>query len=252
MRRRGGRRSNSKSSDHQQQQRKHILTHAARLFAELGYASTTMDMLANSTQMNKASLYYYFKNKQDILFTLLEESAQELLDLSSPALKIEPREALLHLIECGLKNLYVHSDENRIFMQELPYLAENLSRAQFGVIRQMQRQYMKIIYSVISTGMHSGEFRQGDVRIFGQMFASWTTAPIRFIGSVDLSEMIGTVAQLFMSGLCMDKYESSIPEFVAEGRPADESRAPISSNDRPWRLRRTPQGPHESTNFKSL
>lgn len=198
-----------------------------------------MDTLANGARMNKASLYYYFKNKQEILFTLLEESAQELLDFSSPALKMNPREALLHLIEYGLRNLYVHSGENRIFMQELPYLAENLAPAQYGVIRQMQRQYMKIIYTVISTGMKSGEFRQGDVRLFGQMFASWTMAPIRFIGSIDLDEMVATVTQLFMSGLCVDKSDVSVPELAARGL-AENSPAPIAPNHRARRLRSAP------------
>ena len=67
-----GRRQGSEGdSAHQVDKRRHILKHAANLFAETGYAATTMDMLASVTEMNKASLYYYFDSKQQILFALL-------------------------------------------------------------------------------------------------------------------------------------------------------------------------------------
>lgn len=214
---RPGRRSSSTA--HQEQQRTHILSHAARLFVDLGYASTTMDMLAAAADMNKASLYYYFKNKQEILFSLLKDSAEELLDISSPALGMAPHDALIHLVEQGLKNLYVHRNENRIFLQEIPYLTDTLSRSQFNEIRQMQRRYMKIIYTVIAQGMESGEFRQGDVRLFGQMFASWTSAPIRFLDSVDYREMVETVTQLFLSGLRRTEAVATRPRLI-RGKPA--------------------------------
>src|ERR1700676_4714372 len=53
-------------------QREHILRHAAKLFADTGYAATTMDVLSEVTEMNKASLYYYFGSKCDILFEVVK------------------------------------------------------------------------------------------------------------------------------------------------------------------------------------
>jgi AcrR family transcriptional regulator len=61
---------NRASNPHHLKQREYILLHAAKLFADAGYAVTTMDALSEETEMNKASLYYYFGCKSDILFEL--------------------------------------------------------------------------------------------------------------------------------------------------------------------------------------
>lgn len=45
-----------------------LLRTAARLFNETGFHQTTLDMLANRLGVTKPTLYYYIKNKDEILF----------------------------------------------------------------------------------------------------------------------------------------------------------------------------------------
>ena len=49
-------------------QRATILQTAAQLFAEKGYASTSMADLATACGMSKALLYHYYRDKEHILF----------------------------------------------------------------------------------------------------------------------------------------------------------------------------------------
>jgi len=49
-----------------------ILDTAARLFAQNGFDATTMNNLAKEASVNKALIYYYFKDKDDILKSLIE------------------------------------------------------------------------------------------------------------------------------------------------------------------------------------
>ena len=49
-----------------------ILDTAARLFAQHGFDATTMNQLAKEASVNKALIYYYFKDKDDILKSLFE------------------------------------------------------------------------------------------------------------------------------------------------------------------------------------
>ena len=44
-----------------------IKTAALRCFSQYGYNKTTMDDIANAIGMKKASLYYYYKNKENII-----------------------------------------------------------------------------------------------------------------------------------------------------------------------------------------
>src|SRR5512136_466654 len=59
-----------------------ILEVAERLFAEGGFDATSVDRIARAAKVNKALIYYHFKDKNDViasLFTgILDELAQEL------------------------------------------------------------------------------------------------------------------------------------------------------------------------------
>src|SRR5438477_5811474 len=60
-----------------------ILKCAAAAFRKMGYHGATVEQIAAALQMKKGNLYYYFRNKEDILFACHEYShdrLQELLD----------------------------------------------------------------------------------------------------------------------------------------------------------------------------
>src|ERR1051325_10205583 len=60
-----------------------ILKSAAKAFRKLGYHGATVEEIAAALRMKKGNLYYYFKNKEEILFACHEYShdrLQELLD----------------------------------------------------------------------------------------------------------------------------------------------------------------------------
>ena len=68
-----------------------ILKAAAECFSRYGFDKTTLEDIGKAAKLNKASLYYYFKNKEEIFMqVVLEESAlhieklqQKVSDLSS-------------------------------------------------------------------------------------------------------------------------------------------------------------------------
>jgi AcrR family transcriptional regulator len=204
MREKPGKRSTAVVSDHQIRQRQHILTHAARLFADMGYAATTMDMLSAVTKMNKASLYYYFDSKQEILFFLLKEATLHAIEAASPAPKMKSaKDGLHHLVRAGLTILYSHFDATRIYTQENPYLTQTLSEEQSREILRLQRTYMKSVYEVIAAGMENGEFRKQNVRLVGALFSTIALAPVRFVSTIDKDEMTQVITNLLLDGLCI-------------------------------------------------
>jgi len=50
-----------------------IVNAAKKLFGTRGYVETSMSDIAKEVGITKASLYYFYKNKQDIYLTVLEE-----------------------------------------------------------------------------------------------------------------------------------------------------------------------------------
>lgn len=49
-----------------------ILKVAQRIFAQKGYKSTTTQEIADKAKVNKAMIYYYFKNKEDLYIEVLK------------------------------------------------------------------------------------------------------------------------------------------------------------------------------------
>lgn len=56
-----------------------ILASAEKLFAHKGFDGTSIQDLARAAKVNKALIYYHFKNKQDIIDSLFEKTLEEML-----------------------------------------------------------------------------------------------------------------------------------------------------------------------------
>ncbi len=63
-----------------------ILKSAAAAFRRRGYHGASVDEIASALEMTKGNLYYYFKNKEEILFACHDYSLDLLLALTSEVL----------------------------------------------------------------------------------------------------------------------------------------------------------------------
>jgi AcrR family transcriptional regulator len=80
------------SRDHGRDTRSRLRELALQLFAEQGYEKTSLREIAERLGVTKAALYYYFKSKEDIVRSLIEDYVAELDELIAWA-KGEPRTA---------------------------------------------------------------------------------------------------------------------------------------------------------------
>ncbi|WP_033345777.1 TetR/AcrR family transcriptional regulator [Catenuloplanes japonicus] len=82
--------------------RDRILQVALRLFADNGYAATSLQKIADELGVTKAALYFHFKTKEDILGGILlghRDSVDDMVNEVGPRLDTpEGREELLRLI----------------------------------------------------------------------------------------------------------------------------------------------------------
>jgi AcrR family transcriptional regulator len=82
---------------------------ALRLFAEQGYEKTSLREIAERLGVTKAALYYYFKSKEDIVRSLVEDYVAELDELiawgksqpSTAATRAEIVRRYLHIVASG-------------------------------------------------------------------------------------------------------------------------------------------------------
>src|SRR5579859_3658632 len=77
-----------------------ILKSAAKAFRRLGYHGATVEQIAAALHMKKGNLYYYFKNKEEILFACHQYSLDQLMSISESVQRADlpPDEKLEQLI----------------------------------------------------------------------------------------------------------------------------------------------------------
>ena len=79
--------------------RQQILETAQRLFTELGYDATSLQMIADEMGLTKAAVYYHFRAKTDILHEAMRPGIQRLEALLDEAAAIRGRRARIeHLV----------------------------------------------------------------------------------------------------------------------------------------------------------
>jgi AcrR family transcriptional regulator len=123
-----------------------ILQKAGKLLSQRGYFGVSMQDIADASNIKKATLYYHFKSKDDLIEELLKKSVTELkeelravvLDRGNPADKI------FHLVktildfrirhpEINLLSMTISSDESQPVLQ----LIENLQQEVTKLIREL-------------------------------------------------------------------------------------------------------------------
>jgi AcrR family transcriptional regulator len=89
--------------------RERILEVSARLFAERGYASTSIRDIAAELEISNPSLYYHFKSKGEILAELLAEPLKVVEAAVIEATHLAGDERMIRIISGLLDALEVHS-----------------------------------------------------------------------------------------------------------------------------------------------
>ncbi len=72
-----------------EQRHNEIIIAAENLFFAKGYTNVTMDEIANEAEVNKALLYYYFKNKEALFFAVYRRIVQVLYKIYEESSKLD-------------------------------------------------------------------------------------------------------------------------------------------------------------------
>jgi len=140
-----------------------ILAHAIDEFAAQGVAGARTANIADAAKVNKALLYYYFKDKDSLYAASLQEVFRGLFESVQPMLEsaISPGEKILRFARIHFEYLLHHPHYPRLIHQELSRAASSGAPSrEFGRMTSdhfapMQRAGL----SVVQQGIDSGEFR---------------------------------------------------------------------------------------------
>jgi TetR/AcrR family transcriptional regulator len=161
-----------------------ILKAAVGEFAREGVAGARTDAIARSARVNKALLYYYFKDKESLYDAVLDEVFSGVRAVVHEALErpLPPRDRLALYIRAHFDYIASHPSYHRIVNAEFLRAGRDPSR-----MRRVAQHYFLPIFSSVAAllkeGAESGDFRRVDPIHFVPSMISvivfyFTTAPI--------------------------------------------------------------------------
>jgi AcrR family transcriptional regulator len=133
---------------------------AAKLFWDQGYAATTTRELAAVLGVQKASIYYHIRSKEDLLYSLCVESLENIYSATEAAITgvEDPVERVRALIKGHVSAMLADKEKHATMLTELRSLSPKRRREVVG----LRDDYEKLVRSVLADAQEAGALR-GDI-----------------------------------------------------------------------------------------
>ena len=183
--------------------REAILRSAAAAFRRKGYHGTSMEDISEQLLMTKGSLYYYFKDKEQILFACHDFSLDRVLEKMRTVMEEQKganmADKLGALIQ-GLVDVMIDDLQGSALALDFTALRDELLEQ----IITKRDQFERGMRVVISEGVKSGEFRNVEPKLatFAILGAiNWISKWYRPDGSFKAADIGRMYSDLFVKGL---------------------------------------------------
>ena len=184
-----------------------ILSAAEKVFAAKGFFPTTMNDIAREAEFGTGTLYKYFRSKEELYFTLIDEKVEEINRLVKA--ELSQRTSAVERIKKALGLQFEFFERNRDFFRI--YISER-NRFEWTVKEELGKglhekmvTYINILAEVMRQGIEREEFRSMNpmdlahalVGIVNSFVFEWMISrePYPLISKVD------TVLEIFLGGV---------------------------------------------------
>ena len=160
-----------------------------------------MQDIADACGVTKAALYYYFRNKYDLLQQLYDSvtaqfySQIDLIASSDEPLDLKLREAVERQVIYSMN----HGQFQKVFYQERKELTGEARKA----IAVCERKYEQTLMDIIAEGQHLGLFRQTDPVLATMMILGLLSSVhrwVRYVG-LDKDRVVEGIVDQVMKGI---------------------------------------------------
>jgi AcrR family transcriptional regulator len=186
--------------------REEILSSAEKVFAAKGFFPTTMSDIAREAEFGTGTLYKYFKSKEELYFTLIDEKVGEInrlvkAELSQKTSAIERIKKVL-----GLQFEFIERNQDffRIYISERSRFEWTVKDDLGKGIHEKMIAYIHILAEVVSQGIKEKEFKPMDpidlahalVGIVNSFVFEWLISRETY----PLISKLDTVLEIFLAG----------------------------------------------------
>ena len=141
--------------EEREMRKERILTGALEVFKSKGLEGETMDEIAHQSGFGKATLYYYFKSKEDVFSAILEGGWINIWESLEPIIANQksPRQAFVSLL---IKIAEIAQDRPGLF--EFLFNAPKAIKLENQPWKDYQHRLYGVIQGLLEDGVKAGEF----------------------------------------------------------------------------------------------
>ncbi|GLO67327.1 MULTISPECIES: TetR/AcrR family transcriptional regulator [Oceanobacillus] len=183
-----------------EKKKKEIIHSAMQIIAEKGYYRTTIEDIAAKLLITKGTVYYYFQDKQDLLFQshqlLLKNSIENLKNIHDQPL--HPREKLKKAMIAHMDHLL----EDKYGFELMHKPEQFFSHQQLEIILQLHRNYTELLDQLIVIGIEEGVFQALDPKITRNIYLgamNWLTQWYDNEGKKQKQDMLEQMAEYLLN-----------------------------------------------------
>jgi AcrR family transcriptional regulator len=145
-----------------QRKRVEILRAAAAVFRRRGYHGASIDQIARALKMAKGNLYYYFRNKEEILYVCHDYSLELILkELKAVEHSRLPPDRQIHRLIVSFVHLFIDVLHGTGWTLEVEALSPPLLKKIIAKRDRIDKGFRRIL----SHGMRSGVFVERDAKL---------------------------------------------------------------------------------------
>ncbi len=176
---------------------------AAELFDAQGYRETSMDAIADAVGIKKASVYYYFPSKDQLLVELHEEMIELIISAQEERVDhtdLPPQQMLLAMMTDLISLQESHPGHLKIFFEHYRELPEPVSTT----IADKREHYRQLLIRVLTDGVERGEFADLDPELTAMAvlgMCNWTYQWFRPGGALSAAEVAERFWELIRRGI---------------------------------------------------
>lgn len=188
------------------QRRNEILSRSTELFDRKGFANTSLDDIARAVGIKREGIYYYFRNRSEILLSIIRPQSEALLEglraiLADSSLDHPAR------LHAGIRNHLERFDryclEMTVSLRD-GYFDDSVSDVREAMNR-IWKDYERMWTELIAQGIAVGAFRKtGDPKMlaFGILgMCNWLARWYDPKGSISVDDMIEAYFDMIGQGL---------------------------------------------------
>jgi len=178
-----------------------ILKSAAAAFRRLGYHGATVEQIGAALHMKKGNLYYYFKNKEEILFACHQYSLDRLMEMLA---EIENADATADQKLRRLIVAFVHTILDELHGTALFLDLEALSPAHLKAVIVRRDRFDHGMRRIVEQGIATGLFAASDAKLLSFAIlgaVNWIPRWFKPEGPATSKTIADLFADFFVAGL---------------------------------------------------